>query len=241
MKYSTEIRKIVIKVETDYAREQAEALRVLVEEILSSPSYSVMEKSITNNGTDHKEYIIYYNLIPIGAITTKTVQSEENRFGCMHILILKFDRLSTYDETTDNASIMCLFHCAILLNQKFIPFELTEMEICLDAVCEPNHTLGMRVKNGSIVNQANKYTKGIIEDISNQLFHYDIRRLKYKLSLNDFNHLNANIEVFKETIGLYDFFYYNYEEEVIKSDICLDMNFIESFVGALFYTTERTS
>lgn len=251
IEYTTEIDKIVTKVEFDFCFEQEEILNILLANIAQTPSYTVEENNIGNYKIDYKEYLIYYNHIPIGAISTEVISNIYNSFEYKYLIMLTFDKLKRYNEATDNASLMCLMNCHILLNQRFIDFKLEKLVVCLDAVCEADHTLGMKIKEN--YNQGNEYKRARIESVSNQLFEYGVRRLSFELSLEEFNHMNANIHVIKEVGNLYDFFYYNYEEEFLKAEnnlysehgkeeinmkeiLHLNMEAIESFIGTLFFS-----
>jgi len=252
IEYTTEIDKIVTKVEFDFCFEQEEILNLLLANIAQTPSYIVEENNIGNYETDYKEYLIYYSNIPIGAISTETISNIYNSSEYKYLIMFTFNKLKRYIETTDNASLMCLMNCHILLNQRFIDFKLEKLVICLDSVCEPDHTLGMKIKK-NYNNQGNEYKRVRIESVSNQHFEYGIRRLKFELSLEEFNHMNANIHVIKEMDNLYDFFYYNYEEEIMKAEnnlysehskeeiymkeiLHLNMDVIENFIGTLFFS-----
>lgn len=245
--YNTYIDKVTIRVDFDYIYEQEEALGLLLGNIINNPSYKIEGKNISKNETDYKEYSIYSNFTPVGTISTETISNINNSFEYIHVLTFTFDKLKRYSDITDNSSFLCLLHCCMLLNQRFIDFKLTEIDICLDAVCEQDHTLGMK----RISNQAKCSNMARIVNVSNHIFQNDIRRLKFKVNVEDFNHMNANVQVIQEATVLYDFFYFNYEEEITRLGIYLedaqgnlkkkevlnlDLDAIEIFIGTLFFT-----
>lgn len=248
--HATYISGITIRASSNDGFDQDEALSVLIRRINNNPSYQIEQQNIGENETDYTEYLIYSNFTLIGSISTEMILNIENSSEYIDVLTLTFDKLKTYHDITDNSSFMCLLESCMVLNQHGIDFKLTEIDICLDGVCEQDHTIGMKIKDIPIYNTTNFYNMAKITNVSRIFFNNDIRRLKFKVKIEEFNHMNANIHVFKEITALYDFFYYDYEEEIIrlgiyledaegelkkKEALSLDIDAIESFVGRLFF------
>ena len=249
--HATYINKVTIRADFIYCFELDEALSLLLGNINNNSYYKVEEKNIGENETDYKEYAIYSNFALIGTISTETISNIKNSSEYINVLTFTFDKLKRYSDIIDNSSFLCLLQCCMLLNQRCIDFKLTEIDICLDAVCEQDHTIGMKIKDILIPNQTNCYNMAKITNVSRIFFDNDIRRLKFKVKLEEFNHMNANIQVLKEVTTLYDFFYYDYEEEITrvgiyledaqgelqkKEVLSLDMDAIDNFIGTLFFT-----
>ena len=253
MEYTTEIDKVVIKVELDGYVEQMDTLNLLLGTIIIDTSLRVEEHYLGNSETDCKEYLIYSNSTNtlLGSVATETIANIYNSFEDINVITLKFDKLKKYNEIADRASFMCLLNCCITLNQRFIDFYLTEVGICLDAVCAPDHTIGMKLKR-SVLNKAKKYEMAKVVGVSNQSLDA-VRRLGFTLSVEGFNHTNVNIQALQEATSPYDFFYYNYEDAFRKAEenlykehnteeinmkemLTLNMAAIESFMGTLFFS-----
>ena len=253
MKYTTEIDKVVIKIEFDCYAEQMGILNLLLGTIIANTSLRVQEQYLGNSETDCKEYFIYSNSTNtlLGSIATKTIANIYNSFEDINVITLKFDKLKNYNDETDHASFMCLLNCCIILNQHFIDFYLTEIGICLDAVCAPDHTIGMKLKKNAL-NKAKQYEMAKVVGVSNKPLDA-VRSLNFTLSIEGFNHMNANIQALQDATAPYDFFCYNYEdafrkeeenlykehktEEIkMKGILNLNMAVIESFISSLFFS-----
>lgn len=252
MKYTTEINKVVIKVEFDCYAEQVGILNLLLGTIIANTSLRIQEQYLGNSETDCKEYLIYSNSTNtlLGSIATKTISNIYNSFEDINVITLKFDKLKRY-KIEDYASFICLQNCCIILNQHFIDFYLTELGICLDSVCVPDHTIGMKLKRSSL-NKAKQYEMAKVVGVSHQPLD-TVRRLGFTLSIEGFNHMNANIQALQDATAPYDFFCYNYEDAFRKAEenlykehkteeikmkgmLNLNMSVIESFISTLFFT-----
>ena len=110
----------------------------------------------------------------------------------------------------------------------------------------------MKLKR-SALNKAKQYKMAKVVGVSHQPLD-TVRRLGFTLSIEGFNHMNANIQALQDATSPYDFFYYNYEDAFRKAEenlykehkteeinmkgmLNLNMATIESFINTLFFNT----
>jgi len=148
--FKTVIDSVGIRIECSSAYEQRVILNRLLEYVRgSNPSYFINYKDYVINpmtGAINREYFIYSHSKTLASLTSMSYQAGKKRRTTVYYVKVTWAGIKTYNEFTDNLSLLCMLSMTSWLRYNKIDFRLSELDLGIDVQSDFEHVFVLPVK-----------------------------------------------------------------------------------------------
>lgn len=133
--FRTVIDSLGIRIECSSSYEQRGILSSLLEYTRSNPTYFINYKDHVINpmtGTINREYFVYSHSKTLASITTMSYQAGKKRRRTVYYIKVVWAGIKSYNEFTDNLSLICMLSMTSWLGANNIGFRLSELDLGID-------------------------------------------------------------------------------------------------------------
>jgi len=133
--FRTVIDSLGIRIECSSSYEQRGILSSLLEYTRSNPTYFINYKDHVINpmtGAINREYFIYSHGKTLASLTTMSYQAGKKRRRTVYYVKVIWAGIKSYNEFTDNLSLICMLNMTSWLRANQIDFRLSELDLGID-------------------------------------------------------------------------------------------------------------